>query len=140
MKTRRNARHYESQEKYAEALNASQKNDGIIRCYRPTRAEEGPQEDIGLVFRLLRRVDCLEQELTAIRKQLSEIAYRNAEGRCAVLHSQLPSSRPPHQDGSKRKIAYLVLEEDLIQVECFARQIHEEPVRFSQMRRAVDEL
>lgn len=69
MATRRKARFYEIQEKYAEAMNAARKNDGIIRFHCPARAEE-----------------------------------------------------------------------DLIPVESPARQIPEEPIHSSRMRRAVDEL
>lgn len=139
-KQRRSARLYESQEKYAEAKNGARKNDGIIRFHRPARAEEDRQGNIELLFRLFRRVNCLEQELTAIRQQLNETACKGAAGRYAVLHNQWPSSLPPHRDGSRRKTAYLILEDDLIPVESFARQIPEEPVRSSRMRRAVDEL
>ena len=140
MKKKRNARFYESQEKYAEAMNSVRKNDGIIRFHRPERVEEGRQGNIGLLFQLFRRTNRLEQELTEIRRQLNEIACRSAAGKYAVPHSQSPSSQPPHRDGNRRKTAYLILEDDLIPVECFARQNPEEPDHSSRMRRAVDEL
>lgn len=140
MKTRKNARSYESQEKYAEAMNATRKNDGINRFHRQVRSEEGRQGSIGLLFRLFRRADCLEQELIAIRQQLNEIACKVAAEKYAVPHSQSPSSQPPHRDGSRRKTAYLILEEDLIPVESSARQNYEEPVRSSLTQRVLDEL
>ena len=140
MATRRKARLYESQEMYAKAMNGMRKNDGINRFYRPAGAEEGHQGNIGLLFRLFRRINCLEQELTAIRQQLNETACKGAAERYAVLHSQWPSSQPLHRDGSRRKTAYLILEEDLIPIKSSARQILEEPVHSSGMRRAVDEL
>lgn len=139
-KTRRNARGYDSQEKYAESLNAARKNAGINRFHRQVRSEEGRQWSIELLFQLFRRADCLEQELTEIRQQLNEIACKVAAGRCAALQSQSLSSQPPHRDGSRRKTAYLLLGEDLIPVESPAWQNYEAPVRSSEMRRAVDEL
>lgn len=142
MGKRKNARLYDSQEKYAEALNSARKNDGIIRCHRPARAAVGRQENIELLSQLFRRADCLEQELTEIRQQLNEIACKNALGRCAALHIQSPSSHSLHRDGSKRKIGYLILEEDfdLIQAGCSPRQNDEELVRSSLRQRVLDEL
>lgn len=139
-KQRRSARLYESQEKYAEAMNGARKNDDLIRHYRLAGAEEGRQGNIGLLFQLFRRVNCLEQELTAIRQQLNKTACKVAAEKYAFPHSQSPSSQPPHRDGSRRKTAYLILEEDLIPVESSARQNYEEPVRSSLTQRVLDEL
>lgn len=131
--TRRNA-------KQAEALNGVQKNDNINLFDRLLDSEEDLQECIGLLSQLFHRVDYLEQELTAIRRQLTETACRSVAERYSVLHNQSHLSLPPHRDGSRKKTAYLILEEDLRPVESSVLQNPEVPVRSPLRRRAVDEL
>lgn len=126
--TRRNA-------KQAEALNGVQKNDNINLFDRLLDSEEDLQECIGLLSQLY-----LEQELTAIRRQLTETACRSVAERYSVLHNQSHLSLPPHRDGSRKKTAYLILEEDLRPVESSVLQNPEVPVRSPLRRRAVDEL
>lgn len=124
---KRTKSNYRSQEKYAEALNC-------------TRKRQAPQSDRELVCQLCRRIDRLERELTATKKQLNGIACSHAKGEDAVPHSQCPASRLPRRGGSKRRIAYMIYEEDLIRIATDSQHSFEEPLHSSLMQRVLDEL
>lgn len=124
---KRTKSNYRSQEKYAEALNC-------------TRKRPAPQSDRELVCQLCRCIDRLERELTATKKQLNGIACSHAKGEDAVPHSQSPASRLPRRGGSKRRIAYMIFEEDLIQIATASQRSFEEPFRSSVTQRVHDEL
>ena len=124
---KRTKSNFRSQEKYAEALNCMEKF-------------QAPQSDRELVCQLCRRVGRLERELTATKKQLNEIACNHAKGEDLVLRSQCHASRLPRRDGSKRKIAYMIYEEDLIRIATDPQRSFEEPLHSSLWQRVLDEL
>ena len=124
---KRTKSNYRSQEKYAEALN----------CMRKRQA---PQSDRELVCQLCRRIDRLERELTGTKKQLNGISCSHAKGEDAVPRSQFSSSRLPRRGGSKRRIAYMIYEEDLKRIATESQRSSEEPVRSCLWQCALDEL
>ena len=123
-RTKSNSR---SQEKYAEAMNYMRKR-------------QVPQSDRELVCQLYRRICRLERELTAIKKQLSEIACNHAGGEVSAPHSQSPSPQPLHRGGSKKRTAYMIYEEDLIRIAAAHQRSIEDSLRSSLRQRALDEL
>lgn len=123
-RTKSNSR---SQEKYAEAMNYMRKR-------------QVPQSDRELVCQLYRRICRLERELTATKKQLNGIAYSHAKCEDSAPRSQCLSSRLPRRDGSKRRIAYMIYEEDLIRRATDALRSFEEPLHSSLMQCVLDEL
>ena len=124
---KRTKSNFRSREKYAEALNCME------RC-------QAPQSDRELVCQLCRRIDRLERELTATKKQLNGIACSHARGEDAVPRSQCPASRLPRRGGSKRRIAYMIYEEDLLRIATDPQRSFGEPLRSSLWQRALDEL
>lgn len=118
--------YFRSQEKFAEALNC------MGKC-------QDPQSDRKLVCQLCRRVDRLEHELTETKKQLNGIVCSHAGGEDSVPRSQCPSFRFPRRDGSRRKIAYMLLEEGLIRI-TDSQHSYGEPFHSSLWQRALDEL
>lgn len=102
-KTRRNARGYDSQEKYAESLNAARKNDGISRFYRPVGA--APQYERPIEWLLRRRIDLLERELSVLAEWLDEVYYKSLEQSVCCRCSLCEPIRTRHQGNNTQMTA-----------------------------------
>ena len=124
---------FRSQEAYAAALNQRHRTRQGVQ----SQVREFDRE---LVCQLCRRIDRLERELTATKKQLNGISCSHAKGEDAVPRSQCPASRLPRRGGSKRRIAYMIYEEDLTRIEPRDLRRIEDSAGSSLMQRVLDEL
>lgn len=107
-------KNYESQEKYAERLNAATKRRahcGIGRFVNHKRFEnEGFSahvSGIAKIDRLVHRSWRLMQELSETNKQLNEAFCKYVSCQHALQGNQCCSSRFPRRDGKNRRTVYL---------------------------------
>lgn len=103
MKKKKKPRHYASQEKYAEAMNAARKDDSISRFYCPEGA--APQYERPIEWILRRRIDLLERELSVLAERLDEVCYKSSEQSVCCRCSLREPIRTRHQGNNTQMTA-----------------------------------